>query len=340
MDLVFTGLPSSVLSRSCGTSCPRQAGRPDISVATRNGKAGDAGAILSSVATFGHRLAALGLGLTAVALRRDSRSRGDGRTIVRGRNYETNIKKKKGPAERKQAKVTAKHLRNITMAVRDGGPDPSANSMLSRFIKNALKDNVPRDTVDRRIKAFTEQKESFNELEIQGFSLGGAALIVDTMTDNTNRTRSQVTECFKEANGQVSKVGDHIFQKVGVLEFEESDEEKVLEASMEADAEVEDIVTREDGIVEATTLPENFHSAVSAFEGAGMEPSKSEQVVRVQVEATLNHEQSYELLKLLHLLEDLDDIGEIHHNAVLADDVELKLSNYGVPLAYKSAYKK
>eukprot|EP00439_Symbiodinium_sp_Y106_P075815 s1435_g15.t1 len=157
MDLVFTGLPSSVLSRSCGTSCPRQAGRPDISVATRNGKAGDAGAILSSVATFGHRLAALGLGLTAVALRRDSRSRGDGRTIVRGRNYETNIKKKKGPAERKQAKVTAKHLRNITMAVRDGGPDPSANSMLSRFIKNALKDNVPRDTVDRRIKAFTEQ---------------------------------------------------------------------------------------------------------------------------------------------------------------------------------------
>ncbi|OLP95455.1 putative ATP-dependent helicase HRQ1 [Symbiodinium microadriaticum] len=90
----------------------------------------------------------------------------------------------------------------------------------------------------------------------------------------------------------------------------------------------------------ATTLPENFHAAVSAFEGAGMEPSKSEQVLRVQVEATLNHEQSYELLKLLHMLEDLDDIGEIHHNAVLADDVELKLSNYGVPLAYKSAYKK
>ncbi|OLP95457.1 Pentatricopeptide repeat-containing protein MRL1, chloroplastic [Symbiodinium microadriaticum] len=157
MDLAFTSLPASVVDRSCGASCPRQASRPGPLVVARNGKAGDVGAILSSVATFGQRLAALGLGLTAVALRRDSRSRGDGRTIVRGRNYETNIKKKKGPAERKQAKVTAKHLRNITMAVRDGGPDPSANSMLNRFIKNALKDNVPRDTVDRRIKAFTEQ---------------------------------------------------------------------------------------------------------------------------------------------------------------------------------------
>lgn len=259
---------------------------------------------------------------------------------MRGRNYETNIRKKKGPAERKMAKLTQKHLRLIMIALKAGGPDPAANSMLDRYIRSALKDNVPRDTIDRRIKAFTEQKEAFEEVEVQGYGPGGAAVVVEAMTDNMNRTRSAIRDAFNSVKGEMKNVGDHIFQIVGVLEFEGVDEEKVLEVSMEADAAVEDIITREDGIVEAITTTEDFHSAVTAFEGAGLEPSKSEVVRRVQVEAPLSHEQSYEVLKLLHQLEDCDDVGEVHHNAVFDPDCELKFTPYGVPLAYTSAYKK
>eukprot|EP00913_Durusdinium_trenchii_P012466 g11702.t1 len=281
-------------------------------------------------AALGSKLWLFGLVASAFTLRpvaSTQRSRDSTRLIVRGRNYETNIRKKKGPAERKMAKLTQKHLRLIMIALKAGGPDPAANSMLDRYIRSALKDNVPRDTIDRRIKAFTEQKEAFEEVEVQGYGPGGAAVVVEAMTDNMNRTRN---------------VGDHIFQIVGVLEFEGVDEEKVLEVSMEADAAVEDIITREDGIVEAITTTEDFHSAVTAFEGAGLaprvrpggrwrsllwkrgkegtEPSKSEVVRRVQVEAPLSHEQSYEVLKLLHQLEDCDDVGEVHHNAVFDPD--------------------
>ena len=104
--------------------------------------------------------------------------------LRRGRNYETNIRKKKGPAERKLAKLTAKHLRLIVMAMKEGGPDPSVNSMLNRNIRAALKDNIPRDTIDRRIKAFTEKKETFEEVEVQGYGPGGAAVVIEAMTDN------------------------------------------------------------------------------------------------------------------------------------------------------------
>jgi len=275
------------------------------------------------------RLSLFGLGMLSANFYKAAR-RSDGRVIVKGRNYEKNIRGKKGPAERKQAKLTAKHLRLIVLALKEGGPDPSTNNLLSRYIKAALKDNLPRDTIDRRIKAFTDKKESFEEVEVQGYGPGGAALIIEAMTDNMNRTRGAIKDAFKEVNGEVKNVGDHIFARQGVLEFEGVGEEKVFE----------DIVTRDDGVVEVTTLPELFHKTVAAFEDAGLEPSKSEVQRRVQVEASLNHEQSYEVLRLLHELEECDDIGEVHHNAVFADDCELQYGNYGVVLEYSKAYKK
>lgn len=111
--------------------------------------------------------------------------------LCRGRNYETNIRKKKGPAERKLAKLTAKHLRLIVMAMKEGGPDPAVNSMLNRNIRAALKDNIPRDTIDRRIKAFSEKKEAFEEVEVQGYGPGGAAVVIEAMTDNMRPGRSR-----------------------------------------------------------------------------------------------------------------------------------------------------
>lgn len=286
---------------------------------------------------FAQRLGLMGMGMLAGF---HMARRPDGRVIVRGRNYEKNIKNKKGPAERKQAKITAKHLRMIVLAVKEGGPDPSTNTMLNRYIKAALKDNLPKDTIDRRIKAFTASKESFEEVEVQGYGPGGAALVIEAMTDNMNRTRGAIKDAFKEVNGEVKNVGDHIFKRTGVLEFEGVPEEKVFEVSMEAGADVEDIITREDGVVEVTTLPSDFHATVTAFEEAGLEPSKSEVQRRVEVEAQLSHEQSYEVMRLLHELEDCDDIGEVHHNAKFADDCELKFGNYGAVVAYATAYKK
>ncbi|CAE8613298.1 unnamed protein product [Polarella glacialis] len=291
------------------------------------------------------RLFALGLGLlSAASFRRASGRAGFGRIIVRGRNFETNIKKKKGPAEAKQARATAKHLRNISMCVREFGANPEVNRALKRAIQAALKDNVPRDTVNNRIKLITEGKSAVSEIQISGVGPQGTAVIVECLTDNANRTRAAVKTIMKDCDIQAGNDGsvDHQFNKLGVLNFEGLTEEQVLEASIEADAEVEDIVTVEDGSaysVEVTTTPENFRGATAAFEGAGLEPVSTEIVYRGVLEVSLSEKSTYEMMKLLELLEDCDDVGEVHHNAILKEGVELKYSNYGIPLDYDKAYK-
>jgi len=230
------------------------------------------------------------------------------------------------------------------MCVREFGANPEVNRALKRGIQAALKDNVPRDTVNNRIKLITEGKSAVSEIQISGVGPQGTAVIVECLTDNANRTRAAVKTIMKDCDIQAGNDGsvDHQFNKLGVLNFEGLTEEQVLEASIEADAEVEDIVTVEDGSaysVEVTTTPENFRVATAAFEGAGLEPVSTEIVYRGVLEVSLSEKSTYEMMKLLELLEDCDDVGEVHHNAILKEGVELKYSNYGIPLDYDKAYK-
>jgi YebC/PmpR family DNA-binding regulatory protein len=267
---------------------------------------------------------------------------GSGRIVVRGRNYETNIKKKKGPAERRQAMITSRYLRMMTLAIKEGGPDQEINRPLKRIISMAVKNSVPRATIDNRIKMMVESKDAFNEIVVSGYAPGGVAVIVECLTDNTNRARMAVREAFKEVGGTVGTDGavDHCFTKLGVIRFENTTEEAILEASMTADAQVEDAVAKEDGSVEVTTLPENFNAAIKAFEGAGLEPTSTEFMMKNVSDVELSDKGTYQVLHLLHELGECDDVGEVHHNGILKDGVELQISqNNGKVVPVEKVFK-
>jgi len=300
----------------------------------------DATAAAAAVPEAGqHRLPLLGAGaLCAAAWRRARGDRGaSGRIVVRGRNYETNIKKKKGPADIARGRVTGKHLNKIIMACKEGMPDEDANPTLKRLIKLALKDNVPRSTIDRRIKTFVDGKEAIDEINVSGV-VHGAGVIVECVTSNSNRCRMDVRKCFTDAGFEIGSGNscDHLFNKLGVITYADADEDAVVEAAMEAD--VEDCEAKEDGTVQVLTLPENFHSTMEALEKQDLEPSVSEVRYLPTMEAQLNDQQTYEFKTLLHYLDEVDEVQDIHHNAILTDQ-EITLDTYGRPVKFKPKAK-
>eukprot|EP00929_Paragymnodinium_shiwhaense_P029476 TRINITY_DN16877_c0_g1_i1.p1 TRINITY_DN16877_c0_g1~~TRINITY_DN16877_c0_g1_i1.p1 ORF type:complete len:380 (+),score=82.28 TRINITY_DN16877_c0_g1_i1:100-1239(+) len=295
---------------------------------------------INTLTSLGSSLLVCGVGILAAgAMGLRATQKRNNRIIVYSRNYETNIKKKKGPAELRKAQLARKHLQNVTLAIKAAGPDEDFNRQLRTAIRAALKDNVPRDTITRRIKRFMEEKEVVHELEAGGFNTGGCAVLVKCVTDNTARTRTALKEAFKEGGGSLGNDGtvDHIFAKRGVLKFTEVDEEKVMEASLEAD--VEDCEGQEDGSVVVTTLPENYHSALQAFEDQELDVS-SHGVEFLPVQQTqLGEEGTYCLKLLMHHLSDCEDVQGVYHNGILQEDVELKFSNYGIPFGYERSKK-
>eukprot|EP00441_Pelagodinium_beii_P013809 CAMPEP_0197664936 /NCGR_PEP_ID=MMETSP1338-20131121/58939_1 /TAXON_ID=43686 ORGANISM="Pelagodinium beii, Strain RCC1491" /NCGR_SAMPLE_ID=MMETSP1338 /ASSEMBLY_ACC=CAM_ASM_000754 /LENGTH=348 /DNA_ID=CAMNT_0043243673 /DNA_START=38 /DNA_END=1084 /DNA_ORIENTATION=- len=286
------------------------------------------------------RFCALGLGLLSAASFRAG-SRGSGRIVVRGRNFEKNIKKKKGPREAAMAQTTRRHLRNIVLAMKSG-TDPSTNKALSRAIKAAYKDGVNKAPIENKLKAVREGKEVTTELRFSGYAQGGAGVIVECLTDNVLRTRPEIKDIFKRAGGEVGAEGcvDHNFNKLGLIKFDEYDEEKILEASMEADVDVEDILTLEDGTVEVTTTPEDCDAIAAAFENGGLEVASSEVVMKPIIEAALSKEATYQLLTLKFWLSEHDDVGDVITNAVLHEGIELKYNAYDLPDSWKNAYGK
>jgi YebC/PmpR family DNA-binding regulatory protein len=255
--------------------------------------------------------------------------------IVFGRNYETNIKNKKGPAELKKAKITKKHLSLITNLCKEGGTDENINGRLARAIKAAIREGVPKDTCYRRIESFNSSKDAFIDLEIDGSGPQGVAVRVLATTDNTNRTRTDVREAFKEIGMDVGKDGthSHIFRKEGILKFKDVEEDTIMEASMEAEAE--DVVQDEDGGWTVSTLPDNFHSAIEVLEDAGLEPSSSSVEYLHDMETELSEDSTYDMKVLLHYLEEADEVNEVFHNAKLKEGVELNFTNYGIPIKRK-----
>jgi len=233
-----------------------------------------------------------------------------------------------------KVKVAGKHLTKIIVACREAGTDESTNPQLKRAIKSALKDNVSRATIDGRIKKFLDAKEAIMDFTCSGM-VSGAALIVECVTNNTTRLRRDVREAFKAAGSEIGSSGccDHLFDRRGVITFKDVDEETVVEAAMEA--EVEDCEAKDDGSVEVLTLPENFHSSIEALETQDLEAASSEVKYLPHMEVQLNDAQTYDVKWVIHLLEDIEDVQEIHHNAIFTDQ-ELDLDNYGRPKKFKA----
>lgn len=237
-----------------------------------------------------------------------------------GHSKWANIQHRKGRQDEKRQRVWTRVVREIMVAARTGGGDPNANPRLRLAIDKAKAANMPADTIKRNIDKATGNLEgvSYEEIRYEGYGIGGAAIIVDTMTDNRVRTVADVRHVFSKYGGNMGSEGSVAFQfkHCGQLIFAPgTSEEKVMEAGLEAGAE--DVITGEDGAIEVITAPGDFEAVKNALEAAGLKPEIAEVTMRAENTIELGGEEAAKMQKLLDMLEDLDDVQDVFHNAEL-----------------------
>jgi len=240
-----------------------------------------------------------------------------------GHSKWANIKHKKAAQDKKRGKIWTKLIREITVAARIG-PDLDSNPRLRLAMDKAVAGNMPKDTIERAIKRGSgdQDGESYEELRYEGYGPGGTAVIVDCMTDNRNRTASEVRHAFSKCGGNLGTDGSvaYLFNRLGVLTYAPGvDEDTVMEAAIEAGAD--DVVASDDGSVEVLTSPEAFEAVKKAMEAAGLAPEDAELTLRSDTIAELDAESAGKVLRLIDMLEDLDDVQEVFTNAEIADDI-------------------
>ena len=232
------------------------------------------------------------------------------------------IAARKGVEDAKRGKLFTKFIREITVAARAGGGDPKTNSRLRLALDKAFDANMTKETAERAIKRGTGEggADQFEEVRYEGYGPGGVAIIVDCMTDNPTRTVADVRHAFTKNHGNLGTSGAvaYMFSRVGQIFFEAGDaaaEEKILEIALEAGA---DDVLSEHGYTEVLTAPESFEAVKTALEAAGLKPVQADVALRpgTMVEVPADARESVE--KLIHMLEDLDDVQKVYSNADLS----------------------
>jgi len=239
---------------------------------------------------------------------------------VAGHSKWANIQHRKGRQDEKRGKIWTRIIREITVAARTGGGDPSANPRLRLAIEKAKAANMPADRVKYNIDKATGNAEGVNyeEIRYEGYGIGGAAIIVDTMTDNRVRTVAEVRHAFSKHGGNMGTEGSVAFQfkNVGQIIFAPgTNEDKVMEVALEAGAD--DVVTDEDGAIEVLTAPAEFEAVKNALVAAGLTPDAADVTMRPDVTIELTGDDAARMQKLLDILEDLDDVQDVFHNAAL-----------------------
>ena len=235
-----------------------------------------------------------------------------------GHSKWANIQHRKGRQDEKRQRVWTRVVREIMVAARTGGGDPTANPRLRLAIEKAKAANMPADTVKRNIDKATGNLEgvSYEEIRYEGYGLGGAAIIVDTMTDNRVRTVAEVRHIFSKYGGNMGTEGSVAFQfkHCGQLFFAPGTaEEKVMNVALEAGAE--DVITDDEGAIEVLTPPAEFEAVKNALEAAGLTPEVAEVTMRPENTIDLAGDDAAKMQKLLDMLEDLDDVQDVFHNA-------------------------
>lgn len=246
-----------------------------------------------------------------------------------GHSKWANIQHRKGKQDAKRGKLFTKLIREITVAAKLGGGDPAANPRLRAAIDNGLSNNMTRDTIDRAVSRGAGDSDSDNveELRYEGYGPGGVAVLVETMTDNKNRTVSEVRHAFSKHGGNLGTDGSvaYLFTKVGLISFPCGlDEDTIMEAALEGGAE--DIVTNSDGSIDVITEPDNFVDVKEALVSAGFKPENAEITMRATTTSELDKKGAESMLKLLDVLEDLDDVQRVYSNADIPDDVLAELN--------------
>lgn len=240
-----------------------------------------------------------------------------------GHSKWANIRFRKGAQDAKRGKIFTKLIREITVSARMGGADENSNPRLRDAITKALKANMKRDTVDNAIKrgAGDLDGDLMVEMRYEGYGPGGAAVLVECLSDNKNRTVSEVRHAFTKYGGNLGTDGSvaYLFNKQGeILLLGDQDEESAMELAIESGAQD---VASEDGQVEIITSPDSYHSMLEALEKKGFAIDESQISMRAQTLVQLNTSQAETYLKMLDALEDLDDVQQVYSNVELPDEL-------------------
>ena len=237
-----------------------------------------------------------------------------------GHSKWANIQHRKGRQDEKRGKIWTRITREIIVAARQGGGDIAMNPRLRLAIEKAKAANMPADNIKRNVDKATGNLEGVNyeEIRYEGYGIGGVAIIVDTMTDNKVRTVAEVRHAFSKHGGNLGTEGSVAFQfkHCGQLVFAPgSNEDHIMEIALENGAD--DVITDDDGAIEVITPPAEFEAVKNALEAAGLKPEVAEVTMRAENTIELAGDDAAKMQKILDVLEDLDDVQEVYHNAAL-----------------------
>ncbi|WP_323953731.1 YebC/PmpR family DNA-binding transcriptional regulator [Aeromonas hydrophila] len=244
-----------------------------------------------------------------------------------GHSKWANIKHRKAAQDAKRGKIFTKLIREITTSARLGDADPANNPRLRAAVAAALTGNMTRDTINRAIQrgAGGGDGEQLETIVYEGYGPAGSAVMVECLTDNRNRTVAEVRHAFSKCGGNLGTDGSvaYLFSKKGLLTFVDVDEDALMDAALEAGAD--DVVTEEDGSIEVYTTPNDFGTVLDGLEAAGFKPQSAEVTMIPSTEAELDAETAPKLMRLIDMLEDLDDVQEVYHNGSISDEVAATL---------------
>lgn len=237
-----------------------------------------------------------------------------------GHSKWANIKHRKERQDAKRGKIFTRLIKEITVAARMGGGDPAMNPRLRLAVDKAQENNLPKDTIERAIKRGSGGLEGVNyeEIRYEGYGIGGAAVMVDCMTDNRTRTVADVRYAFTKYGGNLGTDGSvaFLFRHCGQMVFAPgTDEDRLMEAAIEAGAE--DVVTNDDGSIEVITAPNDFTQVREALQKAGLKAEFAEVTMKPTTESTLVGEDAAKMQKLLDAIEAIDDVQDVYTNAVM-----------------------
>ncbi len=240
-----------------------------------------------------------------------------------GHSKWANIQHHKKAQDAKRGKLFTRLIREITVAARGGG-DPEANARLRSAVDKALSANMPKDTIERAVKrgAGELEGEDYMEVRYEGYGPGGAAVLIDCMTDNRNRTVSEIRHVFAKFNGNLGTSGSvaYLFSNAGVIRLNSgADENTVMEIALESGAE--DVVNMEDGSIEVISGADEFLPVRQALEDSGLVPDYAEITMRASTVVQLSEKDGETMLRLLDVLDSLDDVQNVYSNADIPDSV-------------------
>lgn len=246
-----------------------------------------------------------------------------------GHSKWANIKHRKAAQDAKRGKVFNKLIRELTVAARLGGPEPADNPRLRSAVDKSLTANMTRDTIDRAIARGVGSNDADNmeELTYEGYGAGGVAILVEVMTDNRNRTVSEVRHAFNKCGGNLGTDGSvaYLFTRRGQISYAAGvDEDALMEAALEAGAD--DVLTSDDGAVEVFTAFEDFGAVKDHLEAAGFAPEAADVSMIPATTTELDLETAEKVIRLVDMLEDLDDVQNVYSNADIPDAVLEQMS--------------